>query len=83
MDGLETGGGVEKLRTGIEGFDLIAYGGLPKGRTTLISGTAESAKTVFAAKFLAAGIESAAKPGVFVTFEERADDIRRNLIGFG
>lgn len=83
MDGIKRGGGVEKLRTGIEGFDLIAYGGLPKGRTTLVSGTAGSAKTVFAAQFLAAGIETAGEPGVFVTFEERAEDIRRNLLGFG
>ncbi len=79
----ETNGGVGKLLTGIEGFDLIACGGLPIGRTTLISGTAGSAKTVFAAQFLAAGIESYGDPGVFVTFEERADDIRRNLLGFG
>jgi circadian clock protein KaiC len=83
MGGFEASGGVEKLRTGIEGFDLISYGGLPLGRTTLISGTAGSAKTVFAAQFLAAGIERAGEPGVFVTFEERADDIRRNLVGFG
>ena len=74
---------MRKLRTGIEGFDLIAYGGLPEGRTTLISGTAGSAKTVFAAQFLAAGIDTAGEPGVFVTFEERAVDIRRNLLGFG
>ena len=38
---------VEKLRTGISSLDIIAKGGLPKGRTTLISGTAGSGKTVF------------------------------------
>ena len=37
---------VEKLRTGIAGFDLICDSGLPKGRTTLVSGTAGSAKTI-------------------------------------
>lgn len=78
-----TSGGVGKLLTGIEGFDLIASGGLPTGRTTLVSGTAGSAKTVFAAQFLGAGIQQAEEPGVFVTFEERAEDIRRNLLGFG
>jgi circadian clock protein KaiC len=83
MDGLDRGGSVEKLRTGIDGFDLIAYGGLPQGRTTLISGTAGSAKTVFAAQFLAEGIRRSDEPGVFVTFEERAQDIRRNLLSFG
>lgn len=74
---------VRKLRTGIEGFDLIAYGGLPEGRTTLVSGSAGSTKTVFAAQFLAAGIDMFGEPGVFVTFEERSEDIRRNLASFG
>ncbi len=83
MSATEAGAAVKKLRTGIEGFDLIADGGLPEGPTTLVSGTAGSAKTVFAAQFLAAGIESASEPGVFVTFEERAGDIRRNFLGFG
>ena len=39
---------IRKLKTGIPGFDDITNGGLPQGRTTLISGTAGSAKTVFA-----------------------------------
>jgi circadian clock protein KaiC len=75
--------GVEKLETGINGFDFIAYGGLPKGRTTLVSGTAGSAKTVFAAQFLAEGIRRADEAGVFITFEESPNDIRRNMDGFG
>jgi circadian clock protein KaiC len=75
--------GIPKLRTEIEGFDLIAEGGLPRGRATLLSGTSGSAKTVFAAQFLAAGIRRAKQNGVFVTFEESPDDIRRNMAGFG
>jgi circadian clock protein KaiC len=74
---------ISKLRTEIEGFDLIACGGLPEGRSTLLSGTAGSAKTVFAAQFLAAGILKAGQPGVFITFEEPADDLRLNMRGFG
>jgi hypothetical protein len=34
--------GIPKLRTEIEGFDLIAEGGVPKGRSTLLSGTSAS-----------------------------------------
>ncbi len=71
---------IEKLTTGIEGFDLVAKGGLPKGRTTLIAGTAGSGKTVLAAQFLAEGILQADENGVFVTFEESAVDIRRNIL---
>ena len=74
---------VEKLKTGIVGFDSIANGGLPKGRTTLVAGTAGSAKTVFAAQFLVRGITEADESGVFVTFEETPDDVRKNLLAFG
>jgi circadian clock protein KaiC len=73
---------VEKLRTGISSLDIIAKGGIPKNRTTLISGTAGSGKTVFAVHFLAAGIELG-EPGVFVTFEESAADVRKNMQSFG
>jgi len=31
---------IEKLETGIPGFDFLSEGGLPKGRATLIAGTA-------------------------------------------
>jgi circadian clock protein KaiC len=74
---------IEKLETGIPGFDFIAEGGLPKGRVTLLSGTAGSAKTVLAAQFLVEGVRKANESGVFVTFEEPSNDIRRNMMGFG
>src|SRR5204863_2896709 len=74
---------VQKLPTGITSFDVIAKGGLPRNRTTLVSGTAGSGKTVFAMQFLAAGIRDAEETGVFVTFEESASDIRQNMQSFG
>jgi circadian clock protein KaiC len=75
-------GGVPKLTTGIPGLEQISDGGLPKGRTTLVAGTAGSGKTIFAAQFLAEGILRDGEPGVFVTFEESPDDIRANLASF-
>jgi circadian clock protein KaiC len=74
---------VRKLATGIPSFDIIAKGGLPQGRTTLLSGTAGSGKTVFAVQFLAAGLRESGDHGVFVTFEESADDVRANMRSFG
>lgn len=74
---------LKKLRTCIPGFDLISNGGLPEGRTTLVSGGAGSAKTIFAAQFLAEGILHTGEPGCFVTFEEHPEDLRRNLSSFG
>ncbi|HET7234700.1 MAG TPA: circadian clock protein KaiC [Longimicrobium sp.] len=73
---------VEKIETGIPGFDMVAEGGLPRHRATLVAGTAGSAKTVFAAHFLVAGIERG-EPGVFVTFEDPVEDIRRNVASMG
>ena len=73
---------IQKLATGISGFDHISRGGLPLNRTTLIAGTAGSAKTVFATQFLAEGIVKYNQSGVFVTFEEGVGDIRNNMLGF-
>ncbi|MEJ2199612.1 MAG: circadian clock protein KaiC [Desulfuromonadaceae bacterium] len=74
---------IEKLITHIPGFDHISCGGMPKSRTTLVAGTSGSAKTVFAVQFLAAGIARAEENGVFVTFEEKPEDVSRNMLGFG
>jgi circadian clock protein KaiC len=74
---------VEKVATGIPGFDFIADGGLPRGRTALIAGSAGSGKTIFANQFLAEGIRCHNENGVFVTFEEQPGDIRRNMMSFG
>jgi circadian clock protein KaiC len=74
---------LERVQAGIPGLDLITHGGLPHKGMTLVSGTAGSGKTVFAVQFLATGVIGASEPGVFVTFEERPDGIRRNMQSFG
>ena len=71
-----------KIPTGISGFDVFSEGGLPEGRTTLVSGTAGSGKTIFASQFLAEGIKQG-QNGVFVTFEESPKMQRKNMRGFG
>uniref|UniRef100_UPI003C30EBDC KaiC n=1 Tax=synthetic construct TaxID=32630 RepID=UPI003C30EBDC len=74
---------VQKLPTGIEGFDDISHGGLPIGRSTLVSGTSGTGKTVFSMQFLYNGITHFDEPGVFVTFEESPQDIIKNAASFG
>jgi KaiC/GvpD/RAD55 family RecA-like ATPase len=74
---------VQKLPTGIEGFDDVCQGGLPIGRSTLISGTSGTGKTVFSLHFLHNGIKQFDEPGIFVTFEESPLDILRNAASFG
>ncbi|MFD2081681.1 circadian clock protein KaiC [Actinopolymorpha cephalotaxi] len=74
---------LERVPTGISGFDEVAVGGLPAGRCCLVSGTTGSGKTLFSIEFLARGILDFGDHGVFVTFEETADDIRRNAASLG
>ena len=73
---------IEKLLTGIPGLDHITIGGLPTGRTTLVSGTSGSAKTILAVQHLVEGIRRG-QTAVFITFEESPEDIRRNMLCFG
>lgn len=75
--------GVHKIRTMIEGFDDISHGGLPIGRTTLVSGTSGTGKTLLAIQFLYNGITYFDEPGIFVTFEESPTDIIKNAYSFG
>jgi circadian clock protein KaiC len=79
----QTRGSFEKVRTGLSGFDEIAEGGLPSGRTTLVAGPVGSGKTIFCCQFLADGIMQANEAAVFVTFEELPADIRKNVASFG
>jgi circadian clock protein KaiC len=72
-----------KARTGIEGFDEITKGGLPRGRTTLIEGGPGSGKTIMALQSLVNGARLDNEPGIFVAFEERSDRIVTNAAKFG
>lgn len=76
-------GTLERLVLGIKGLDLVTGGGLPSGRSTIVSGTAGSGKTVLALNFLAEGALNFDQPGVLVTFEETPEDLIRNVASFG
>ncbi len=73
---------IPKVPTQIAGLDQILEGGLPRGRTTLVCGGPGSGKTVLGLEFLCRGA-MAGEPGVFVTFEERAEAIRLNARSMG
>ncbi len=72
-----------KTPTGIEGLNEITGGGFPKGRPTLICGSAGSGKTVLAIQFLIKGITENDEPGVFMSFEESANDLIQNVRSLG
>ncbi|HYM09564.1 MAG TPA: circadian clock protein KaiC [Bryobacterales bacterium] len=72
-----------KASTGIQGLDEITLGGLPRGRSTLISGGAGSGKTLFGLEFLVRGATQYNEPGVFVSFEESIPDLTQNAASLG
>jgi circadian clock protein KaiC len=72
-----------KVGTGMAGLDELAHGGLPKGRLTLVSGTAGTGKTILGVQFLLAGITDADEAGVWVAFEETPEDVREAMLSFG
>ena len=72
-----------KSPTGIPGMDEITGGGLPKGRPTLVAGAAGCGKTLFAMEFLVNGAIQYDEPGVFITFEENAEELAQNVASLG
>src|ERR1051325_4814529 len=75
--------GIEKALTGIHGLDEVTDGGLPQGRPTLICGAAGCGKTLMAIEFLVRGSTQYDEPGVFMAFEETADELARNVSSLG
>ena len=74
---------LEKCPTGIKGLDEITKGGLPRGRPTLVCGSAGCGKTLFAMEFLIRGAMDYGETGVFITFEETPEDLAKNFISLG
>ena len=74
---------LDKTPTGISGLDQITGGGLPRGRVTLVAGSAGAGKTLLGLNFLVAGAREYGEPGVLMTFEESADKVARNVRSLG
>ncbi len=72
-----------KAPSGIQGLDEISQGGLPRGRPTLVCGTAGCGKTLFGMEFLVRGAVEYDEPGVFVAFEETAEELTQNVRSLG
>ena len=74
---------LEKAPTGIPGLDQITGGGLPRGRVTLVAGSAGAGKTLLGLNFLVAGARQYGEPGVLMTFEESAAKVALNVRSLG
>jgi circadian clock protein KaiC len=74
---------LQKVPTGIHGLDEITGGGLPRGRTTLVCGGTGCGKTLFAIEFLVRGASQFDEPGVFMSFEEKSEELTSNFASLG
>src|SRR5436190_6464465 len=72
-----------KAPTGIQGLDEVTGGGLPRGRPTLVCGSAGCGKTLLAMEFLVRGATQFGEPGVFMAFEETAEELAQNVRSLG
>src|SRR5689334_7558567 len=72
-----------KAPTGIEGLDEITGGGLPRGRPTLVCGSAGCGKTLLAMEFLIRGATEFGEPGACITFEETEKELAQNVRSLG
>lgn len=72
-----------KTRTGISGLDEITDGGLPTSRPTLLCGGAGCGKTLLSIEFIVRGAMQYNEPGVFLAFEEKAEELSVNAASLG
>jgi len=79
----EVGKSLPKAPTGIQGLDEVTAGGLPRGRPTLICGSAGCGKTLLSTEFLVRGALQFNEPGVFMSFEENAAELTQNVRSLG
>lgn len=74
---------MDKVRTGIKGFDELVYGGIVRGNSVLIEGVPGAGKTTFGIEFVYRGITQFNEPGVIITCEELPESIYRDALNFG
>ncbi len=70
---------LQRIPSGIPGFDQIVGGGLIRDRVYLLAGPAGAGKTIFSTQFLYNGISKYNENGVYVVLEETPQQLRENM----
>ena len=65
---------MQRVQSGIQGFDTLLYGGLPKGRAYLISGEPGTGKTIFSLQYLLTGLKNNEKC-VYISIDEKPEHV--------
>ncbi|OIO26297.1 hypothetical protein AUJ14_02165 [Candidatus Micrarchaeota archaeon CG1_02_55_22] len=73
---------MNRLPTGIPGFDELIEGGFPEGSSILLSGGAGTGKSIFALQYLYYGAKERREPSVYITLEEGPHNLWWNMQRF-
>jgi len=73
---------IERIQTGVAGFDQLIYGGLPSGRSYLVSGEPGTGKTIFSMQFLLEGLKKG-ESCIFISIDEKPDHIIEDCEALG
>lgn len=79
----DTGSILKRVPTGVPGFDELVQGGFPKGASILVCGGPGTGKTIFCSEYIVKGATEFKEKGLYVSFEQRAQDIRSQGKQFG
>jgi KaiC/GvpD/RAD55 family RecA-like ATPase len=74
---------MDRIQSGIKGFDRLIGGGFPRGGTVLICGTPGTGKTIFGLQYLYTGATKYGEKGLYVSLEESASSLRNQALQFG
>jgi len=73
---------LERVKSGVPGFDGLVDGGFPKGFAVLVSGAPGTGKTIFGLHFLSEGLRSGERCA-YVTYAQSPSDILNQASTFG
>lgn len=73
---------MDRVSTGVEGFDKMLNGGLPAGREYLVTGPTGSGKSILCAQFLLDGLRRG-ESCMLVALDEPPSEIKANMATFG
>jgi len=74
---------IERVKTGIEALDKALNGGIPARNMVLVSGGAGTGKSTFCMQFLCNGAKKFGEKGLYVSTEQREEDLRKQAEQYG
>ena len=73
---------IERIKSGIKGFDSLISGGFPKRSSVLIAGACGTGKSILTMQFIYYGAMND-EPGVFITLEQKPENVIQVMKNFG